>query len=49
MVLFKVLLDPVDEVVLESTLYRLMEEIGGEQLMDIRTREVGRKWLWVVE
>ena len=47
MTLIEVPLNPVDKVVLESALYRLMEEVRSEQLVDICAREVRRKWVWV--
>ena len=49
MLFLKILLDPGDEVVLESTFDRLMEEVRSEQLVNICTREVGCKWLSVVQ
>jgi hypothetical protein len=47
--LLKVLSNPLDKVVLESSLYHLMEEVRGEQLVNIGTRKVGREWLWFTE
>ena len=36
-------------MVLESTLYCLMEEVRSEQLIDICMREAGCEWLWVAQ
>ncbi len=36
---------PSDEVVFKRPLDELMEEIGGQQFMDVRRREVAGKWL----
>jgi hypothetical protein len=41
----KVVLDPGDEVVLESSLDDLMKNVWGDQFMDIRSREVICEWL----
>lgn len=49
MLLFEIRLDPGNKMVLESTLYCLMEEVRSEQLIDICTREAGCEWLWVVQ
>ena len=48
MALLKILLDSGNKMVLESTLYSLMEEVRSKQLMDICMREVSRKWLQAV-
>jgi len=48
MMIFKILLDPGNKMVLESTLYSLMKEVGSKQFMDICTREVSCKWLQAV-
>ena len=48
MSLFKILLDPENKVVLKSTLYRLMEEVGGKQLVNVCMREDDCKWLQAI-
>ena len=40
-----ILNDPLNEVVLERALDELVEQIRGQELMDVRTREVVCKWL----
>ena len=40
-----VLLHPVDEMVLECPLYQLMQDIGRQQLVDVRAREMMCEWL----
>ena len=40
------LLDPFNNVVLESTLDYLMEEVGSDHLVDVRSGEMGREGLW---
>ena len=41
----QVFVDPSDDVVLEGSLHDLMEEVGGEELMDIGLREMVGKGL----
>jgi len=36
---------PCNEVVFESPFDNLVEEIGGEHLVDVRTRKVIGEWL----
>jgi len=45
MLMHKVLAYPVDEVVFEYPLDKLVEEVRGYQLVDIRTREMFSEWL----
>lgn len=40
-----IVLDPSDEVIFECTLDQLMEEIGSQELVDVRPREMMREWL----
>lgn len=40
------LLDPFNNVVLESALDYLMEEVGSDHLVDVRSGEMGREGLW---
>ena len=42
---FKVLTGPLDEMVLEHTLDNLVEDIRGDQLVDVCAREVICEWL----
>jgi len=42
---FQVILDPLDKVVLECALDDLMEKVGGEKLVNIRTWELHRERL----
>ena len=41
----QVFVDPSDNVVLEGSLHDLMEEVGGEELVDISSREMVGKGL----
>ena len=41
----QVFVDPSDDVVLEGSLHDLMEEVGGEELVDIGLREMVGKGL----
>ena len=41
----QVFVDPSDDVVLEGSLHNLMEEVGGEELVDISSREMVGKGL----
>ena len=41
----QIFVDPSDYVVLERSLYDLMEEVGGKELMNIGSREVVGKGL----
>lgn len=41
----QVFLNPCDQMVLEHAFDNLMEEVWGEYLMDISSREGGGEWL----
>lgn len=41
----KVLLNPCDDVILERPFDQLVEDIGGNEFINIGTRKVLRKWL----
>lgn len=41
----KILTHPVNEVILEYTLDKLVKEVRGYQLVNIRTREMFGEWL----
>ena len=45
----KVCANPVNEVVFKCPLDELVKKVGGNQLVDICTREVHREWLEVGE
>ena len=45
MFMHKVLAHPINKVILENTLDKLVEEVRGYQLVDIHTREMFSEWL----
>jgi hypothetical protein len=38
-------LDPVDDVILKSTLNHLVKKVHGNEFVDVRPRKTSREWL----